>query len=71
MIMLNRLKLQAEKIIAEEQADFRAGMSTTEQIFKLRIVCEKYLQHQQDLSHVVINIKKASTGFGMQLRGQP
>ena len=71
MIMLNRLKLQAEKIIAEEQADFRAGMSITEQIFKLRIVCEKYLQHQQDLYHVVIDIKKASTGFGIQLRGQP
>ena len=33
-IMLNRLKLQAKKIIAEEQAGFRAGKSTTEQIFK-------------------------------------
>ena len=43
--ILNRLKPQAEKIIAEEQADFRAGRSTTEQIFHLRILCEKYLQH--------------------------
>ena len=48
-ILLNRLKPQAEKIIAEEQAGFRARMSTTEQIFNLRILCEKYLQHQQDL----------------------
>ena len=32
-IILNKLQLQAEKIIAEEQAGFRAGMSTTEQIF--------------------------------------
>ena len=47
-IILNRLKPQAEKIIAEEQARFRAGRSTTEQIFNLRILCEKYLQHQQD-----------------------
>ena len=31
-IILNRLKLQAEKIIAEEQAGFRTGRSTTEQI---------------------------------------
>ena len=31
-ITLNRLKLQAEKIIAEEQAGFRAGKSTIEQI---------------------------------------
>ena len=53
-IMLNRLKPQAEKIIAEEQAGVRAGRSTTEQIFSLRILCEKYLQHQQDLYHVFI-----------------
>ena len=57
-IILNRLKPQAEKIIAEEQAGFRAGRSTTEQIFILRILCEKYLQHQQDLYHVFIDFKK-------------
>ena len=51
-IILNRLKPQAEEIIAEEQAGFRAGRSTTEQIFNLRILCEKYLQHQQNLYHV-------------------
>ena len=58
-IILNRLKPQAEKIIAEEQAGSRAGRSTTEQIFNLRILCEKYLQHQQDLYHVFIDFKKA------------
>ena len=57
--MLNRLKPQVEKIIAEEQAGFRAGRSTTEQIFNLRILCEKYLQYQQDLYHVFIVFKKA------------
>ena len=58
-IILNRLQPQAEKIIAEEQAGFRAGRSTTEQIFNLRILCEKYLQHQQNLYHVFIDFKKA------------
>ena len=58
-IILNRLKPQAEKIIAEEQKGFRAGRSTTEQIFNLRILCKKYLQHQQDLYHVFIDFKKA------------
>ena len=48
-IILNRLQPQAEEIIAEEQADFRAERSTTEQTFNLRILCEKYLQHQQNL----------------------
>ena len=58
-IMLNRMKPQAEKTIAEEQADFRAGRSTTEQTFNLQILCEKYLPHQQDLYHVFIDFNKA------------
>ena len=58
-IILNRLKPLAEKIIAEEQARFRAGRSTKEQIFNLHILCEKYLQHQQDLYHVFIDFKKS------------
>ena len=51
------MKPQAEKIIAEEQAGFRAGRSTAEH-FKLRILCEKYLQHQQEISHVFTDFKK-------------
>ena len=58
-IILNRLQPQADEIIAEEQAGFRAGRSTTEQIFNLRILCEKYLQYQQNLYHVFIYFKKA------------
>ena len=56
-IILNRLQPQAEEIIAEEQAGFRAGRRTTEQIFNLRILGEKYLQ--RNLYHVFIDIKKA------------
>ncbi len=41
------MKPQAEKIIAEEQAGFRAGRSTTEQNFNLRT-----------LYHVFIDFKK-------------
>ena len=58
-IILNRFKPEAEKIIVEEQAGFRAGRSTREQILNLRILCEKYLQHQQDLYHIFIDFKKA------------
>ena len=58
-VILNRLQPQVEEIIAEEQDGFRAGKSTTEQIFNLRILCEKYLQHQQNLCHVFIGFKKA------------
>ena len=70
-VILNRLKPQAEEIIAEEQAGFRAGRSTTEQLFNLRIVCEKYLQHQQNLYHVFIDFKRHLTGYGMQPYGPP
>ena len=38
-VILNRLKPQAEELIAEEQAGFRAGRNTTEQIFNFRILC--------------------------------
>ena len=65
-VILNRLKSQAEEIIAEEQAGFRAGRSTTEKIFNLRILCEKYLQHQQNLYHVFIGFKKPLIEYGMQ-----
>ena len=57
-IILKRLKPQAE-ISTEEQAGFRAERSTTEQIFNLRFLNEKYLQHQQDLYHVFIDFKRA------------
>ena len=58
-ILLNKYKPQAEEIIAEEQAGFRAGRNTGEQIFNLRMLCEKYLQHPQSLYHVFLDSKKA------------
>ena len=58
-VILNRLKPQVEELIAEEQAGFRAGRSITEQIFNLRILCEKYRQHQQNLYHVFMDFTKA------------
>ena len=64
-IILNRLKPQAE-VIAEEQAE----RSTTEQIFNLRILCEKYLQHQQDLYHVFTDFKNSfENGFACSFVG--
>ena len=53
-----QIEAQAKTIIAEEQAGFRAGKSTTEQIFNLQILCEKYLQHQQDLYHCLHRLQE-------------
>ena len=58
-VILNRLKLQAKDIIAEEQAGFMKGRSTAEQIFNLRCIIEKYQEHQEELYHVFIAFKKA------------
>ena len=58
-ILLNRLKHEAEEHLAEEQAGFRTGRSTVEQIFNCQIIIEKHLQHQRDLYHNFIDFKKA------------
>ena len=66
-VVLNRLKPQAEKIIAEEQAGFRAGRSTTEQIFNLRILCENIFSTSKTSTMSSWTSIRPSTGFGMQL----
>ena len=58
-IIWNKLKPQAEKIIVEEKAGFRAGRNTTEHIFNLRVLCKKHLHHLLELDHVFIHSKKA------------
>ncbi|GFR60387.1 endonuclease-reverse transcriptase [Elysia marginata] len=57
--ILNRLKPEAEKIMADEQAGFRPGRSTLEHICNIRILMEKYLQYQQELHNVFMDFKKA------------
>ena len=68
-VFLSRFKPQSEEIVAEEHAGLRAGRSTTEQIFNLTILCEKYLQYQKNLYHIFIDLKKKKTltEYGMQL----
>jgi len=58
-IILNRLKTQAEELLAEEQAGFRPKRSCVEQIFNCTVLIEKHLQHQWDLHHNFIDFKKA------------
>ena len=57
-VILNQLKAKAEELLAEEQAGFRAGWSTVEQVFKSQDIIEKYLQHQHDLFHNFIDFNK-------------
>ena len=70
-VILNTLKPQAEEIIAEEQAGFRAGRSTTEQIFNL----ESCVKSTSNISRICtmssLISKKPLTEYGMQPYGPP
>ena len=68
-VILNRLKPQAEEIIAEEQAGYRAGRSTTEQIFNHRI-CVKSTSNRICTVSSLIS-KKPLTEYRMQPYGPP
>ena len=57
-VILNQLKVKAEELLTE-QAGFRPGWSTVGQIFQSRVILEKRLQHQCDLSHSFTDFKKA------------
>ena len=57
--MLNQLKGKAEELLSEEQAGFRPKRGTTEQIFNIRLLMEKHVDHHQDLYHNFIDFKKA------------
>ena len=59
-VILSRLEAKAEELLAEEQAGFRRGRSTAEQIFSSRVIMERHLQHRPDLFHNFIDLKKAS-----------
>ena len=48
-VILNQLEAKAEELLAEDQAGFRPGRSTVEQIFNSLVITEKHLQHQRNL----------------------
>ena len=58
-VILNRLQVKAEELLAEEQACFRPGRSTIQQTFNSQVPIEKHLQHQRDLFLNFIDLKKA------------
>ena len=57
-VILRRLQPISEDLMLEEQAGFRAGRSTNEHIFNLRIISVKYTEHHKPLYHVFIYFKK-------------
>ena len=64
-IILNRLNPQVEHILSDEQAGFRKGRSTVEQIFNCRILMERLIESQKDLYHNFTILRKPLTVYGM------
>lgn len=61
-VTLNRLKPLTEEKNTEEQAGFRSKRSTTERLYNLRELCEKYSQNQHNVYHVFMYLKKQIDG---------
>ena len=63
--LLNHLQPQAESILSEKQKGFRKDRLTTdEQIFNLRIICEKHRELGKPIFHNFIDYKSVLTKFG-------
>ena len=65
-----RLNTLTEKLLAEEQAGFRLGQSTVEQIFNSRIITEKHLEHQDNLFTTSSISRRLLTEISMQACGR-
>jgi sorting nexin-29 len=59
-IILERLKQYSEEILGEYQCGFRPQRRTTDQIFVVRQILEKFYAHDIDLHLLFIDFKKAS-----------
>ena len=58
-IILERIRVKTETEIADEQAGFRQGRGTRDQIMNLRILMHKACEHQQPLYMCFVDFKKA------------
>ena len=51
-IIINRMNLQAEDILAEEQARFMKKRNTREHILNSRILAEKHIEHDYNYTTI-------------------
>jgi len=56
---MERIRVKTETEIADEQAGFRQGRGTRDQITNLRILMHEAREHQQPLYMCFVDFKKA------------
>ena len=59
LMLLNRLKSQVEEYLADEQAGFRKGRNTVQQILTLRLIVEKAKRKNRIVYNCFIDFIKA------------
>jgi len=59
MALLRRLEIYAEDILIEYQSGFRRGKSTTNYIFMLKQITEKFYKYNKDLHIRFVDFKQA------------
>jgi sorting nexin-29 len=58
-ILFNRLRPLEESFVGEYQAGFREGRSTTDQMFSLRMILDKFREYNLQTHHLFIDFKAA------------
>jgi len=58
-VLQQRLKKKVEEVLAEEQAGFRPGRGTVDQIFVIRQLAEKFFERNRTLYNNFIDFKQA------------
>ncbi|KAL4141519.1 hypothetical protein QTP88_004148 [Uroleucon formosanum] len=66
LAVLKRLEGYAVDIIGEYQCGFTRGKSTTDHIFTIRQIMEKYYEHDKDLYMIFVNFKQAYDSVNRQ-----
>ncbi|KAH3842300.1 hypothetical protein DPMN_115797 [Dreissena polymorpha] len=64
-IILNRLKSKAEQLLTEEQAGFKAGRSSVEQIFNAELSLRNTCNTNKSSSTTCLTSRKLSNTCGM------
>ena len=69
-ILLNRLKVQTEEYMADEQAGFRKDRSTIQQILLLRLIAEKESRNSKIVYNCFVDFQKAFDSIKLDIFGQ-
>jgi len=59
MALLRKLEIYVEDILTKYQTGFRRGKSTTDHIFTIRQIMEKFYEYNKDFHIIFVDFKKA------------